>query len=521
MKQLMRMTVFGLLMTGCSWLTTTWQQLQQAELVMEVSPDSAWILLEQIPASQLTSEREQAVYHLLTAQAKYKLYQPIPSSDDLNQSIRYFDKSGDYRHLAMAYYYKGVVDYDLELREEAVVSLKKAEELAEGTGEELLNNKIYEELHHVNLHAENFQLALSYAKRFLQSSIVLGDSQLICRAYDDIALDFSRLDLPDSTRLYREKCLSLMRQMNTQNPYFFANYANDLIEAGHDEEAQEWLDKAKRIKPMANQYIMSGIIAENKGDTLQARKDWEKAVEFGDSRFTIKAYRLLSNLYDNRGDLQRAYNLHCLADSVKDDYNEQIRSAQLAESQQKYDKAVAERAMMRKLNVWLTVLILALVGIMIMVLLLRHYRRKVEEYKNTIDDNLRQAEELHQKISLLQSTGQDFEKEVSVLKSQINQLKESTALKLGRGKEVYDIIEQDGKLVNFTVEQEEDFIDFFAFTYSARFMALMQPYHSLTLRQKTYLILREMGKSDKDIQTLLNITDSTIRSYRHRLGHKK
>ena len=145
----------------------------------------------------------------------------------------------------------------------------------------------------------------------------------------------------------------------------------------------------------------------------------------------------------------------------------------------------------------------------------------MEEYKNTIDDNLRQEEELRQKIALLQSTGQDFEKEVSVLKSQINQLKEATALKFGRGKEVYDIIEQDGKLVNFTVEQEEDFNDFFAFTYSARFMALMQPYHSLTLRQKTYLILREMGKSDKDIQTILNITDSTIRSYRHRLGHKK
>ena len=229
MKHLTRMTVFGLLMTGCSWFTTTWQQLQQAELVMEASPDSAWILLEQIPASQLTSERELAVYHLLTTQAKYKLYKPISSSDNLNQSIRYFDKTGDNHHLAMAYYYKGVVDYDLQLREEAVVSLKRAEELAEDAGDELLNNKIDEELHHVNLHAENFQLALSYAKRFLQSSIALGDSQLICRAYDDIALDFSRLYMPDSTRLYREKCLSLMRQMNTQDPYFFANYANDLI----------------------------------------------------------------------------------------------------------------------------------------------------------------------------------------------------------------------------------------------------------------------------------------------------
>ena len=530
MRKILGIMMCGLLLSACELFIGNSGQLSQVERMMEQQPDSALALLEQIPPSLLNTEKEQALYHLLMTQARYKLYQPIADTEPIDQSIRYFEKTEDRLHLAAAYYYKGVVVYDLSRNDEAVAYLKKAEELVgdQGTktetalesGEELLRNKIFEEMHHINLHSENLQLALSYSRRFLLSSLLLDNQELVCRAYDDIALDFSRLEIPDSTRKYRELCLNLMRRMKRQDPYYFANYANDLIEVGDYAEAKEWLQKAMTLKPMANQYVMAGIIAQKEGDTLAARRNWEKAITFGDLRFTMRAYRLLSRLSADRGDYRQAFRLMQQADSIKDIYHEQAKTTQLAEIQQKYDQAIAERAMVRHLNLWLTVLTVALFGIVILMGFTLYYKKKVRRYESTIGENMRQTQELNQKIELLQSTGHGFETEISELKRQIEQLKDASAEKLGRGKEVYNQIEQGQRLSNFTVAKEQDFIDFYAFTYNARYLALTSPYRSLTLRQTTYLILCEMGKGDKEIQELLNVTDSTIRSYRHRLGSR-
>jgi DNA-binding NarL/FixJ family response regulator len=43
----------------------------------------------------------------------------------------------------------------------------------------------------------------------------------------------------------------------------------------------------------------------------------------------------------------------------------------------------------------------------------------------------------------------------------------------------------------------------------------------MTLRLTTYLVLQQMGLDDKQICELLNITDSTVRNYRHRLRYPK
>ena len=106
---------------------------------------------------------------------------------------------------------------------------------------------------------------------------------------------------------------------------------------------------------------------------------------------------------------------------------------------------------------------------------------------------------------------------MTVLKEQIERFKESSAQRLGRGKTIYEAIVNDEKIHELTRAREQDFIDYYAYTFDKQFHALILPYQKLTLRHTTYLVMQQMGLDDRKIAEILNVTDSTIRNYRHRL----
>ena len=72
-------------------------------------------------------------------------------------------------------------------------------------------------------------------------------------------------------------------------------------------------------------------------------------------------------------------------------------------------------------------------------------------------------------------------------------------------------------MTDFDTTKEQAFVDYFAFTNPLDFVRMCKPYNSPTLRHTTYLVLQHIGLDDQQIQALLRVSGSTIRSYRHRL----
>ena len=166
---------------------------------------------------------------------------------------------------------------------------------------------------------------------------------------------------------------------------------------------------------------------------------------------------------------------------------------------------------------WLTIAVAALAVLMMAFLVVVYLSRKTKEYRGIIDKDIEQIYQAEQKIELLQSTGKDYEHEVKRLKEQIDRLRETTAMELGLGKNVYDMITGGEMIKDFTKSKEQALINYYAYTFSKQYHALILPYRKLTLRLTTYLVMQQMGLDDKRICELLNITDSTVRNYRHRL----
>ena len=390
MRRSLYILLFGITLTACSTSSKYRKQLKEVGTIIEENPDSAKILLDKIPSSMLSQEGERALYYLLQTKADYKLHKHFSNDSTINYCVSYYQKTNQTMRLAIAYYYKGVINYEeLNRKEYAVHCLKKAEELSIVSDNEALKNKIFELFHHIYYNAHNYKLSLKYANLFLESSMKMGDPELISRAYGLLSNDSDK-------------------RRNDAYGY----YANLLLE-------------------------------EN--------------------------------------------------------------------------AAITEKALTERKNLWLTIAVAALAVLMMAILVVVYLSRKAKEYRGIIDKDIEQIYQAEQKIELLQSTGKDYEHEVKRLKEQIDRLRETTAMELGLGKNVYDMITGGEMIKDFTKSKEQALINYYAYTFSKQYHALILPYRKLTLRLTTYLVMQQMGLDDKRICELLNITDSTVRNYRHRL----
>ena len=507
MKRLFYYLLFGPAILACSPSSSYQHQLAEVETIIEENPDSARALWYEIPFSLLQEGRERALYNLLLTMADYKLYKPFTDDSLIRYSVDYYEKSKNTDRLSSAYYYLGVINYDeLKNIDEAVKYLKKAEELSQN-GNELLRNKIFELLHSINYNANNINLSLQYADLFLDSSKKLGNPELISRAYEHLSNDYIAINNEDLAAKYIKQSLNFADQCtDLRKSYLYGNYANYLMGTGHYSEAEEYVNRAILLHPLPNHYIMLGRISRLEGDTLQARKHWEKAMTFDNQRFTIKAYRLMADMCAERGNHPEAFRMMEIADSLKDAYHEQMRTTQLTEIQHRYDTAIMEKALTERKNFWLTLTIMALAALVAALIAIIFISRRTKAYQGIINQDIERIYQAEQQIELL--------------REQIGELKETSAQKLGRGKSIYDDITASGKVVDFTRPKEQDFIDYYAYTFSDKFHALIKPYKDLTLRHTTYLVLQQMGKDDRQIGELLNVSAATIRGYRHRLKEK-
>lgn len=526
-------------LTSCRNTSECRRHLAEVEQVIELYPDSAWKMLQMIDSASIADGEEKAVYNLLLTELKYRKYLPAPNDSAIRYSSDYFADNGNPFYQATAFYYHGCVLLELGKRMEAMQMMKKAEECAGKTDDELLRNKILEQLYYMNSSTSNLQLTMSYAKKFLHSSLILKDTFSICRAYDDIAVVFLRWDLRDSCRLYREKCRLLAEKDNIKYGRLMANQASDMIEDGKYEEAKHLLHEANEIEPRSNQFLMLGKIARRQGDTLKARQYFETALKATDRQFDVLIYKELSELQYEQQNYKESRRMLWMADSLVYAQSEQAQSMPLTLLQQEYDQSIASLAASQRLNRWLAGLLVLIVMLAVGIIF---YLLKVRKLKSVLSENVQRynetlltvnqmesAEKLsQQRISAQESSMAQMSSELTNLnklvdrqKRRLEQQRKEMAKSLGRGKELYGKAERGEPLVNFQSADEQSFIDYYAFSNSERFARLMMVYGTPTRRLATYLILRDMGKNPAEIKRILSVSSATIRSYKYRLGFKE
>ncbi len=509
--------------------------MAEVEQVIELYPDSAWKMLQKIDSASVADGEEKAVYNLLMTELKYRYYLPTPNDSVIRYSSDFFADNENPHYQATAYYYHGCVLLELGKRMEAMQMMKKAEESSGKTDDELLRNKIYEKLFHMNVNTSNSLLAMKYARLFLKSSEQLRDTLLICRAYDVISLEFTRYNNKDSVRFYKDKSWQLAEKANIKYAQLLANKAEELINDSLYDDARVLLEEAIRMEQQPEYVKLLGDVYNHKGENEKAFLCYNKVFAFNNIGNNIIAYKALSNLYLRQQNYKESRRMLWMADSLVYAQSEQAQSMPLTMLQQEYDQSIASLAASQRLNRWLAGLLVLIVLLAVGIIF---YLLKVKKLKSVLSENVQRynetlltvnqmesAEKLNQqRISAQESSMAQMSSELTDLnnlvdrqRKRLEQQRKEMAQSLGRGKELFEKAKRGEPFANFQSADEQSFIDYYAFSNSERFARLMMVYGTPTRRLVTFLILCDMGLSDKEIQQVLHISSSTIRSYRYRL----
>ena len=183
-------------------------RLQVAEGLMDYHPDSALFILNGIKTSEKLSEKQNALWCLLTTQAQDKTG-AIHTSDSLIQiAVRYYEKKKDRGNRMKAYYYNAVVLYRLGDSPYAQDFYLKALEAGKKSEDHALLGRIYANLGTLYLYQDMIEEALKYQIESVKHFTAIKDTTNIGLALRNIGRVYINNKQLDSAIIYYTQSLN-------------------------------------------------------------------------------------------------------------------------------------------------------------------------------------------------------------------------------------------------------------------------------------------------------------------------
>ena len=249
--------------------------------------------------------------------------------------------------------------------------------------------------------------------------------------------------------------------------------------------------------------------------------------------------------------------------AIKDSIINKVKNDSLKDLQTRYDHQVEMNASNKRIIRWqwamggLVILILCLLGyiswkkhkakllqmsqeILIAKLRLADSQnrleiRRLEEVRtetekqiailnNDKEKNLQQIAKLAAEKNEVENQMEDLKKiqaqnqqEIVRLEQMMNKWQGNEAKMIRRGILLYDSVNKNEKVLTWTSEDYEAFINYYETSHYRMVTSLRQRYGEITQRNMLYLILVDMGKSKEDICHIMSLDKQSIRSIKFRL----
>lgn len=501
------------------------QHLQAADAVMESDADSAYALLQQDVARPKDKDADYwAYYYLLLTQAAYKLYKPVPNDSVIQSVVGHYEQSGDSERLCRAYYYQAMTLYEQGHHAVALSILKKGRDLAERLHDHGLLSKYDESLCMVNCEAGCDSLMLVYGKLFLEDARQTNDTACVFRAYTHVAMAYYRLGDKKQEREYMLQARPLLEKMDAESrAYALTNMACMFHDQGDLLASKNLLEQSLKAHPLANTYAELGDVCADLGHTSEADVCWQKALRTADAQTRLNVLTSVYEQYKSHKEHAKALSTLESIRHLEDSLHNAAETAVLAEIQQKYDKQVVETRLYRILT-WMFAIIF--IASMMFMLLYFYYQRTVRTYRNKLDESFMKLRETYVTISRLENENRQQEsknekstKQIEQLQKKADELHQEAYERIGRGKDVYDKVQ-----ANIPIQYRDDencLIEYYSVFHHQTYREWTRDYSHLSARLLVYLILGDMGKSDGEVERILSIGSSSVRSLKSRVKAKR
>ncbi len=535
------------LLTACQGIQVSERLDMIDSLVVKEQYDSASVLINELRETSMTAE-DQAHYNLLVTQLGYVTNNPLPSDSLLDQAITYYNNVGNHRKLADAYVYKSYRSRLEEDYPQAILFGKEAEKLVRNSDDDRLKYKIADNLSYLNGLCENDLLQLQYAKTALAKALKVQNKNWILYSYNKISYAFYNLGQQDSAYLYIEKSIPYIQYIYDADKAAYYTNVGLLYKETNAEKAKKYFEKALDYGELPETIEHLADIYYSEGNKEKAYNLWRDALT-KDSRYEKDnlIHSILS--YDlERGNLEDASKNLDEIIAIKDSMLYMLRNDTIKDLQLRFDHAVAMHEADKKLisAQWLLLGLVLIVSILIVYIIIRRkkeealqkehqmqlyaYTTEINQMKAVKDNAISQIKDLEshqekdiQKISQLEEEAKNAELAIEKLTKDIRKLLDDESPKLKRGRMLYDDIMEGKTIFDWSYNEKVLFNNYYAATNYQSYNSLrkVKRTEKLSAHNMFYLILKEIGKNDDEIRSILGISQEGLRSLRYRTKPKE
>lgn len=322
MKLIAYITILIAALSACQPKIDYPLSIQQAESCMESRPDSALVLLQGI-ADNVSSfpEETQMYYHLLSIQAKDKLY--VTHTDDslINRIVAFYESIGDEAKSMLAYYYQGSVYRDMNDTPRAIEAFRQAANYGENNN--TLLPRAYSQMGTLLAYQGLYDEALKAHQAAMNIYQNTGETNRISFTQRDLARIFDLKECPDSALFYYKKACKTALQNNDSTRYYglLGELGGFLFENGQTDTAKQLLKSVEQkvfIRNKAYIYATLGHIYKKEQKTDSAYFYYQKTLEGDDIRRKYYTYKNLYQLEKNKKDYVQALTYIDKAIELKD-----------------------------------------------------------------------------------------------------------------------------------------------------------------------------------------------------------
>ena len=260
---------------GCSGQTTYPEAMKQAESCMDAHPDSAFHLLTTYKDSVHTlSDEARMYYHLLTIQAKDKLY--ITHTDDslINRIVQFYEEENRPERLMLAYYYQGSVYRDMNDAPRALQAFQQVADMNLNRPPSDLMARTYNQMGTLFAYQGLYDESLEANRQAARQFLLQGKKNRTSYAYRDMARMFDMKKQKDSALFYYHKAHSMaVEAVDSHRIYgILGEMAGFYFELGQIDTAKSMLLQVLQNRKVRNQNVYQTL-----GSIYEKERQWDSA----------------------------------------------------------------------------------------------------------------------------------------------------------------------------------------------------------------------------------------------------
>lgn len=452
--------------------------LSKVEGCMEEYPDSALLLLNQLPQPETLHGKQCADYALLLTQARDKNYLDSLQSDSLIKlAVDYYQDSDDKVRAGKAFFYYGKV---MALQDNDTIAMQaylNAQTKLEKTREYKLQALVQEYIGHINDDRGIYDIALNNYRKSANYYQMAGDTLGAVYDYRNIAWLYEIKQKSDSVNWYVKAGMSLLKS-DSLSPIFpsllqllgeqerkAGNYSNAII------CFQSAIEHERASNSIYHYQMSLGDVYLQLGLLQRAKECFESILSSSDVYTKSGAYNYLYLLEKLKTDYAKALYYKEKSDSLLMLYQNENLRGQILVIQRKYEirtlqmeKMLIEQDKQKQIYFWISVsFLLIFLGIIIYFWIkkqyIRIYRQRLkvqfEKTVKTVNENERvigqyicQIEDLKQKEDFASKVA---EQQMNCLNQRISDLENENE----KGESVKDKIAKLNQRIQILVSENK------------------------------------------------------------------